>query len=112
VPDVSRTLLLVAGAAGALAGLLVSRRRRSTSGGAPPDPRAEELRRKLAQAREAAVDEADFEAAGMGAETVVEAAPAPTVAPLEDVDEARRRIHEEARSSAEEMRRSGGPAEA
>ena len=67
-----------------------------------PDPRADELRRKLAEAREGAADEQDFEAAGMGAETIVD----------EEVDDLRRRVHEEARAAAEEMRRAGGPEEA
>jgi hypothetical protein len=66
------------------------------------DPRADELRRKLAEAREGAADEQDFEAAGMGAETIVD----------EEVDDLRRRVHEEARAAAEEMRRAGGPEEA
>jgi hypothetical protein len=66
------------------------------------DPRADELRRKLAEAREGAADEQDFEAAGMGAETIVD----------EEVDDLRRRVHEETRAAAEEMRRAGGPEEA
>jgi hypothetical protein len=66
------------------------------------DPRADELRRKLAEAREGAADEQDFEAAGMGAETIVD----------EEVDDLRRRVHEEARAAADEMRRAGGPEEA
>ena len=69
---------------------------------AAPDPRADELRRKLAEAREGAADEQDFEAAGMGAETIVD----------EEVDDLRRRVHEEARAAADEMRRAGGPEEA
>jgi hypothetical protein len=68
----------------------------------PADPRADELRRKLAEAREGAADEEDFEAAGMGAETIVE----------DEVDDLRRRVHEEARAAADEMRRAGGPEEA
>jgi hypothetical protein len=67
-----------------------------------PDPRADELRRKLAEAREGQADEDDFEAAGMGAETIVE----------DDVDDLRKRVHEEARAAADEMRRAGGPEEA
>ena len=67
-----------------------------------PDPRADELRRKLAEAREGAADEQDFEAAGMGPETIVD----------EEVDDLRRRVHEEARAVADEMRRAGGPEEA
>lgn len=60
---------------------------------------AEDLRRKLAEARESAADEEEFEAAGMGPETLIE--------DEEEVAEARRRVHDEARATAEEMRRSG-----
>jgi outer membrane biosynthesis protein TonB len=150
-------LALVA-VAGAAVGALLSRWRRPPEAPpGPPDQRAEELRQKLAEARAAVADEADFEAAGMGAETLVEE-PAPTEPPLDYVEtpppaaeepppepepapepdpvpepdpepkprakerekpaeaerppsdefEAmRRRIHEEGRSAAEEMRRSG-----
>ncbi len=38
----------------------------------------------------------------MGAETIVD----------EEVDDLRRRVHEEARAAADEMRRAGGPEEA
>ncbi len=67
--------------------------------GGVPDPRAAELREKLAQAREGAADEDDFAAAGMGAETIVEDDET-------EVDEARRRVHEQGRAAADEMRRS------
>lgn len=105
-----RNVALLAGAAAATVGTILLRRRgRSEPGAGPvPDPRAEELRRKLAQAREAAADEDEFEAAGMGPETLVEeesaAAPPPAA-----IDEERRRVHEEARAAADEMRRTGGP---
>ena len=87
------------------------------------DPRAQELREKLAEARNARADEDDFEAAGMAAETAVEEPAAPPPAPprppaetseperrspAEPADEfeaMRRRVHEEARAAAEEMRR-------
>jgi hypothetical protein len=108
VTDVKRNLALLAGAAaGAVAAVVVSRRRtgRAAAEEAPPvapaepDPRAEDLRRKLADARAGAADEDDFEAAGMGPETVVE--------DDADVAEARRRVHEAARRTAEDMRRAG-----
>ena len=141
-------LALVA-VAGAAVGALFSRWRRAPEAPpAPPDQRAEELRQKLAEARVAAADESDFEAAGMGAETLVEepapsappldyAEPPPPVAeeppsepepkpeapappkqqkqpaapaeppPADEFEAMRRRIHEEGRSAAEEMRRSG-----
>ena len=99
---------LVGGAiAGAVGAVLL--RRRSTHEPVPaapePDPRAEELRRKLAEAREAAEHEDEFAAAGMGAETIVEE-------PDVDVDEARRRVHEAGRAKADDIRRSGEEADA
>jgi hypothetical protein len=109
VPDVRRRLALVAGGlAGAVAAVLFRHRGRTEPGAAPPaDPRAQELRRKLAQAREAAVEDDDFEVAGMGAEVMVEDERRPTAPERlpDDVEEARRRVHEEGRSAAEEMRR-------
>jgi hypothetical protein len=110
------TAALAAVGGAALATVLLKRRRPPVEHVAPgagvqptperaaaaPDPRADELRRKLAEAREGAADEQDFEAAGMGAETIVD----------EEVDDLRRRVHEEARAAAEEMRRAGGPEEA
>jgi hypothetical protein len=97
---VRKKAALVGGAiAGAVGAVLL--RRRSAPEPAPaapgPDPRAEELRQKLAEAREAAEHEDEFEAAGMGGETIVEP----------DVDEARRRVHEAGRAKAEDIRRSG-----
>lgn len=91
----------------------------------PTDPRAEELRRKLAEARGTPADEDDFEVAGMGAETMVEEPPPrpvpppsppppPPSPPLEEArppgeefEAMRRRIHEEGRAAADEMRRAG-----
>lgn len=142
-------LALVA-VAGAAVGALLSRWRRAPEAPpGPPDSRAEELRQKLAEARVAAADENDFEAAGMGAETLVEEPvqeepppqpveepaakpeePTPPAAeepaaepepkpkerkkpvadeppPVDEFEAMRRRIHEEGRSAAEEMRRSG-----
>ena len=98
-----RNLALFGGAAaGTVAGLLFRRRRVPTAPiEAGPDPRAEELRRKLEQAREGAADAEDFEAAGMGAETILEDEP------TAEVDDARRRVHDAARAAAEEMRGGG-----
>ena len=88
---------LLGGAIAGAVGAVVLRRRRAQTVEPEADPRADELRRKLAEAREAAEHEDEFEAAGMGAETIVEP----------DVDEARRRVHEAGRAKAEEIRESG-----
>lgn len=97
---------------GAAAGLLYRRRPQVHPGAAPPaDPRAEELRQKLAEARTSRADEDDFEAAGQGAETVItdEDPKKRPFSPAGDEFEAmRRRIHEEGKAAAEEMRREDG----
>ena len=157
--------------AGAAIGAVVARfRRAEETPEARPDERTEELRRKLAEARAAAADQADFEVAGMGAETIVEeppraepaeeaqlaeeeeeeakpaaaepepppaepeperkpttppaepepttppAEPEPTTPPAEgepppqdEFEAMRRRIHQEGKAAAEEMRRSADP---
>jgi hypothetical protein len=110
VPNVKQKAALLAGAvAGAVAAVFIRNRRGAPEApGGAADPRAAELREKLAQAREEAADEDDFEAAGMGAETIVaDEAPAAAVDP--EVDAARRRVHEQGRAAAEEMRRSAEP---
>lgn len=146
--------LALAALAGAVVGAVVTRfRRPAEAQSTPADDRAEELRRKLAEARAAAADEDDFEAAGMGAETIVEEpprtepeppepaavdaeptpeppppeakppeakppeakppAPEPPTAPAagepppqDEFEAMRRRIHEEGRAAADEMKRS------
>jgi len=99
---VRKKATLIGGAiAGAVGAVLLRRRHAQPALETEPDPRTEELRRKLAEAREAAEHEDEFQAAGMGAETIVEEAPEP------DVDEARRRVHEAGRATAEDMRRAG-----
>jgi hypothetical protein len=66
----------------------------------PPDPRAEELRAKLAESR-VLVDERDeFEAAETTVDTEVEP-------PRESPDERRRRVHERGHAAASRMRRRG-----
>jgi hypothetical protein len=114
--------LAVAALAGAAAGaVLAGLRRRPGEALQPADRRAEELRRKLAEARTTPADEDDFQVAGMGAETVVEETPRPAPPPApttpppppaeeprppgEEFEAMRRRIHEEGRAAAEEMRR-------
>jgi hypothetical protein len=155
VPEVKRNAkLALAALAGAVVGAVVTRfRRPAEAPPAPRDDRAGELRRKLAEARAAAADEDDFEAAGMGAETIVEEpprtepeppepaavdaepapeppppeakppeakppeaeppAPEPPTAPAagepppqDEFEAMRRRIHEEGRAAADEMKRS------
>jgi hypothetical protein len=88
---------------GAIAGFglyrLVAARRRAPVVEAPPepreDPRAAELRRKLAESRTMVEEREEFESA----ETPVDRAePAP------EVDARRKRVHEEGRRAAERMR--------
>jgi hypothetical protein len=104
----NRGSLFAAGALiGAAAALLYRRRPQLPS----MDPRAEELRQKLAEARTSRADEDDFEAAGQGAETVIaeeDPKKRPFSRPPDDEFEAmRKRIHEEGKAAAEEMRREG-----
>ena len=68
-------LAVVALAAAAVGAVVAGFRRSGERPAAPSDERTEELRRKLAEARVAAADQDDFEAAGMGAETIVEEPP-------------------------------------
>ena len=96
---------LLALLSGAIAGfglyrLLAGRRVAPVSEEPPaPEPRAEELRRRLAEARTMVEEREEFEAA----ETPVDRAePAP------EVDERRRRVHDEGRRAAERMRRRPG----
>ena len=105
--------LLAGAAAGALAATAFLRRRRPGTRPEPAegDPRAADLHRKLAEARRAAAEEDEVEAAERVAETSVAddppAAPSPEVDPPRDEFEAmRRRVHDEARAAADEMRRS------
>jgi hypothetical protein len=81
-----RRLLALLGGIALVRGWLARRRSR-----AAPDPRAEELRRRLEESRELAADQEEF-AAG---ETPV------------DADERRREIHERGRSAIDEMRGEG-----
>jgi hypothetical protein len=97
-----RRLALFWAAGAGLAALVAARKLRSrrtqpvpTAG---PDPRADELRRKLAEARDMAGEREEFEEA----ETPVDRAE-----PSSDLATRRRAIHERARSAAEEMRGEG-----
>ena len=107
-------MALLAGAAvGAVAAVIALRRRAPAPLGerAPgaPDPRAEELRRKLAEAREAAAAEEEAADPETPTDAAVPERPTREDSPLtaagtDDVAEARRRIHAEGRAAAEEMR--------
>jgi hypothetical protein len=121
-------VLAVATLAGAAVGALLARSRARPAAARAErergDPRADDLRRKLAEARTASQEEDEFEAAGMGPETIVDETPRPPPSPpppspppadpverpVNDEFEAmRRRIHEEGRTAAEEMRRGSEP---
>jgi acetyl-CoA carboxylase carboxyltransferase component len=97
VPEVKRIVALLAGITAMAAVMELLRRRRGAAPRRtpvePPDERADELRRRLADQREA---ESTAPAA---------AAQAPGVDESLSVDEARRRVHDEARATLDEMRR-------
>ena len=83
------------GVAGAAAYRTLRARRRAAEPVLEPDPRAEELRRTLAESRELVEEREEFESA----ETPVDRAE-----PASDVEQRRRQVHQEARAAAEEMR--------
>jgi hypothetical protein len=85
-----------------LGGVAVFRlfRRRRAPEAATTDPRAEELRRRLAEARELSEERDEFEA---GETTVDQAEPA-----TPDADARRQAVHEAARATVEEMRSGPG----
>jgi hypothetical protein len=85
---------LTAWLAGALGGAAVYRAWRRKPAPLPPEPDpADELKAKLAEARAAGDDRAEFEAG----ETPVDEAP--------DVDVRRASVHEQARAAIDEMKR-------
>jgi hypothetical protein len=102
-----KAALALGALAGAAAAVVLGRTRpRVPAGAAPPaDPRADELRRNLDEARQADVDEGEFTVAGMGAETIVPEEPGREPPPTNEFEAMRRRVHEEGRAAAEEMRR-------
>jgi hypothetical protein len=71
-------------------------RRRGREASEPTDPRAEELRQRLAEARELAEERDEFE----GGETTVDQAEPATP----DADARRQEVHQAARSTVEQMR--------
>jgi hypothetical protein len=79
----------------ALFGFLRRRKQHVTPEEESSDPRAEELRQKLAESRSIVAERDEFEAA----ETPVD-----EVQPLEDPETRRRAVHESARATAERMR--------
>jgi hypothetical protein len=94
-----RLLWFVGGLAlgGAALGRILGRRRPPTRIEPAPDPRAAELRRKLAESRAIVSERSEFEAG----ETPVDEADAASPA----VEDRRRRVHEEGRAAARRMRR-------
>ena len=83
----------------AAAGLLRRRQQHvAHEGETGPDPRADELRRKLAESRAIVEEREEFEAAE---------APVDEAEPATEVDERRRRVHERGRSAASKMRDTG-----
>jgi len=98
---------IIAGGVAAAAAVAYGLLRRKPTAQAPaalpeepagPDPRAEELREKLAASSELAAEREAFEEA----ETPVDEAVAESG---EDVEERRRELHERGRATAEQMRR-------
>ena len=87
--------LLGGGLAGLAAARAIVTRRRAPAPAPERDPRADELRRKLAEARDIADERDEFESA----ETTVDRAESPG-----DLAERRRAVHERGRAAAEEMR--------
>jgi hypothetical protein len=81
-----------------LGGFAASRffRKRRPAASEPPDPRAEQLRQRLAEARELVEERDEFEAS----ETTVDQAEPATP----DADARRREVHEAARTTVEQMR--------
>jgi hypothetical protein len=84
---------------GAFALFRFLRRRQQPTAEPELDPRAEELRRKLAESRAIVDEREEFEAS----ETPVDQAPEP----VGDPDARRRAVHESARAAAERMRERG-----
>lgn len=94
----SRLALLVGGAA--VAGAALYRALRPQRQPAPPpDPRADELRAKLAESRTVVAEREEFESAETPVDRAEEIAP--------DLGERRRAVHDRGRKVADQMRRPG-----
>lgn len=93
-----RTLAWLAGALGIAGALRALRHRPQPLSEAGPDPRVEELKRRLEEAKPLAAEQDEADAA----ETPVDEAPDPPPAARTRED-----VHARARAAIEEMRRSG-----
>ena len=87
------------GVAGAAAWRVLSGRKKAAADG--PDPRAEELRKRLDESRSIVSEREEFEEAETPVDHVEER-------PDPAVDERRRSVHERGRSAIDEMRPSDG----
>jgi hypothetical protein len=101
VSDVNRKLVFLLGLVLGASLFELLRRRRGEAPAA--DPRADELRRKLAESRAETASDSEPDP---GLVSRVEDRPAP--AGPEDVEALRRRVYEEGRTAAEQMRRLAG----
>jgi hypothetical protein len=100
-----KSALAVGALIGAAAAFVLGRRRAQPMASPSRPAPEEDLQAKLAEARAAAVDEGEFHAAGMASETIVDEPSAREPAPADEFEAMRRRVHEEARAAADEMRR-------
>jgi hypothetical protein len=99
-------ITVLAGAAAAVGAVAARVLRRRRHGEAGSDPRAGELRERLAESRAVVAEREEFEAAETPVDEVEPVAtPVDEVEPIADVDERRREIHERARQAAEDLRR-------
>ena len=99
---------MLTGAAAVLSAVELRRRHRvgsATVAGARVDPRAEELRRKLVDARAAEAEPPSPAVPSAGAPHGVDGLEPPG----DELEVMRRRVHDEARKAAEEMRRRSEP---
>ena len=99
-----RRFAWLAALAALLAGIARALRRGGTAEPAPPatddgDPRADELRRRLAEARSVVEEREDFESAEIPVDEAEPAGPS--------IEERRRGVHEAGRAAAAEMRQHG-----